>query len=429
MDAQERSGSEVWDVPYLSIDPKDVGRSYEAIIRVNSQSGKGGVAYLMATEHHLELPRGLQVDFAQRVQAITDSRGGELTGDELMAAFREQYLDHTRPYELLAYTHSSEEDSDQIAARVRVDGEERVIEGEGNGRSLRSSTRSRRRSASPSRSATTTSTRWPRAADAQAAAYVEADVDDEAFWGVGVHGSILTASLRAIVNAVNPFGGSTRGVRAPWRRRSRVAVAILGPHADVAQLARASACHAEGRGFESLHPLGGAPGKTGASFYRSCEWCGGSLCLGLCEVAATCANRDLLVLREVGDLDHTPGDLHASAVAAVGGEPVRAADGRGRVAAARAEAALAVPPELSNRRRGRRLAAHAARFRFGQALKLPATSRSSTIAFFLSVPRRSLKTAGRPAAPRTVRVPVSAVEGERPSGHVDLRVVRRTGLP
>ena len=73
MDAQERSGSDAWDVPYLPLDPKDVGRDYEAIIRVNSQSGKGGVAYLMSTEHHLELPRGLQVDFAQKVQAITDA--------------------------------------------------------------------------------------------------------------------------------------------------------------------------------------------------------------------------------------------------------------------------------------------------------------------------------------------------------------------
>ena len=87
MDAQARSGSEVWDVPYLSIDPKDVGRSYEAIIRVNSQSGKGGVAYLMAADHNLELPRGLQVDFARQVQQITDARGGELTGGELMEAF------------------------------------------------------------------------------------------------------------------------------------------------------------------------------------------------------------------------------------------------------------------------------------------------------------------------------------------------------
>ncbi|WP_114795813.1 2-isopropylmalate synthase [Gaiella occulta] len=203
MDAQERSGSEVWDVPYLAIDPKDVGRSYEAIIRVNSQSGKGGVAYLMESEHHLELPRGLQVDFARTVQQITDARGGELTADELMDAFRAHYLDHVRPYELLAYTHASEEDADQIAARVRVDGEERVIEGEGSGPvaalvnafaqafGVSISIRHYHEHA------------MAASADAKAAAYVEADVDDEAFWGVGVHGSILTASLRAVVNAVN----------------------------------------------------------------------------------------------------------------------------------------------------------------------------------------------------------------------------------
>jgi 2-isopropylmalate synthase len=203
MYAYERSGSPVWDVPYLPIDPKDVGRSYEAIIRVNSQSGKGGVAYLMEAEHHLELPRGLQVDFAQKVQAITDARGGELTADELMGVFREQYLDHVRPYELVAYTNSSEGDVDQIAARLRVNGDEQVIEGEGNGPiaalvdgfarafGVRVAIRDYHEHA------------MSASADAQAAAYVEADVDGEAFWGVGVHGSILTASLRAVVNAVN----------------------------------------------------------------------------------------------------------------------------------------------------------------------------------------------------------------------------------
>ena len=212
MDAQARSGSEVWDVPYLSIDPKDVGRSYEAIIRVNSQSGKGGVAYLMAADHSLELPRGLQVDFARRVQQITDARGGELTGGELMEAFTTHYLAHA-PYELVAYTHSSEEDADQIAARVKVDGEERVIEGEGNGPlaalvdafekafGISIAIRDYHEHA------------MSASADAKAAAYVEADVGDEAFWGVGVHGSILTASLRAIVNAVN----RAEAARAPSR--------------------------------------------------------------------------------------------------------------------------------------------------------------------------------------------------------------------
>lgn len=203
MDARERSGSDVWDVPYLSIDPKDVGRSYEAIIRVNSQSGKGGVAYLMSAEHSLELPRGLQVDFARRVQQITDARGGELTCDELMEAFSAHYLEHVSPYELVAYTHSSEEDSDQVAARVRVDGEERLIEGEGNGPLAALVDAFAKAFGIPISIRGYHEHAMAASVDAKAAAYVEADVGDEAFWGVGMHGSILTASLRAIVNAVN----------------------------------------------------------------------------------------------------------------------------------------------------------------------------------------------------------------------------------
>ena len=132
MYAQQRSSSGLWDVPYLAIDPMDVGRSYEAIIRVNSQSGKGGVSYLMETEHHLELPRGLQVDFAQKVQAITDARGDELTADELLAAFHEHYLSVDRPYRLVSFAHWSAEE-DRIVATVEVDGEAHEVTGVGNG--------------------------------------------------------------------------------------------------------------------------------------------------------------------------------------------------------------------------------------------------------------------------------------------------------
>jgi 2-isopropylmalate synthase len=203
MDAQERSGSEVWDVPYLPIDPKDLGRSYEAIIRVNSQSGKGGVAYLMETEHHLELPRGLQVDFARKVQAITDARGGELTGDELMDAFTVHYLGVTEPYALLGYTHSSGEESDRLVARLRVGGEELEVVGEGNGpiAALVHGLEERFGVAIDVREYHEHA--MGKGEDATAAAYVEADVGDEAFWGVGIHPSIVTASLRAVVNAVN----------------------------------------------------------------------------------------------------------------------------------------------------------------------------------------------------------------------------------
>jgi 2-isopropylmalate synthase len=202
MHAQRRSESELWDVPYLPVDPADVGRSYEAIIRVNSQSGKGGVAYLMETEHRLELPRGLQVDFAQKVQAITDLRGDELTSDELLAAFHEHYLSHTAPYALGSYTHSSG-DEDRVVAEVTVDAERHEIEGAGNGPIAALVDALERRFGLSVRINDYHEHAMAAAADATAAAYIEADVDGDVVWGVGLHPSIVTASLRAVVNAIN----------------------------------------------------------------------------------------------------------------------------------------------------------------------------------------------------------------------------------
>ncbi len=203
MHAQERSSSEVWDVPYLPIDPKDVGRTYEAIIRVNSQSGKGGVAYLMQVEHHLDFPRGLQVDFAQKVQAIVDARGGELTPEELLQTFHEQYLDHAEPFELVGHSLSSEGGIDRIAARLLVAGDERIVEGEGNGPIDALVTALSRELDAEVHVLDYYEHAMGRGEDATAAAYVEADVDGEVVWGVGIHSSIVTASLGAVVNAVN----------------------------------------------------------------------------------------------------------------------------------------------------------------------------------------------------------------------------------
>ncbi len=203
MYAQQRSETGVWDVPYLPIDPMDLGRTYEAIIRVNSQSGKGGVAYLMETEHHLDLPRGLQVDFAQKVQSITDARGDELTADELLAAFHDHYLSHTRPYEIVSYTHMSANDHDTITAKLRVNGEEQEIVGNGNGPIAALVDAISTTFGINVRIRDYHEHTMAASADATAAAYIEADVDDEAFWGVGLHPSIVTASLRAVLNAVN----------------------------------------------------------------------------------------------------------------------------------------------------------------------------------------------------------------------------------
>jgi 2-isopropylmalate synthase len=169
---------------------------------VNSQSGKGGVAYLMESEHHLELPRGLQIDFAQKVQAITDARGDELTGAELLEAFQLHYLAHTRPYELVSYAHWSAED-DRIVAQMLVHGEPQELSGAGNGPIAALVDIFERQLEIPVRIRDYHEHAMAARADATAAAYVEADVGDDVVWGVGLHRSITTASLRAVVNAVN----------------------------------------------------------------------------------------------------------------------------------------------------------------------------------------------------------------------------------
>jgi 2-isopropylmalate synthase len=180
----------------------DLGRTYEAIIRVNSQSGKGGVAYLMERDHHLKLPRGLQVDLAARVQQVTDATGEEVTADDVYEIFRAHYLTHTSPYELLAYTHSSAE-VDQLALHLLVDGEEHELQGTGNGPIAALVDSLERSFGVVVRIRDYEEHAMSASADALAAAYVEAEVDDEVVWGVGIHASIATASLRAVVNAVN----------------------------------------------------------------------------------------------------------------------------------------------------------------------------------------------------------------------------------
>ncbi|WP_029108504.1 2-isopropylmalate synthase [Mycobacterium sp. URHD0025] len=195
----------LWQVPYLPIDPKDVGRTYEAVIRVNSQSGKGGVAYIMKADHGLSLPRRLQIEFSQAIQAITDGEGGEVSPKEIWGAFSEEYLAPITPLERIRQkVDASEEDggTDTITAIVKIDGVEREIIGAGNG-PLAAFVDALGAIGYDINVLDYSEHAMSSGEEAQAAAYVEASIGGRTVWGVGIATSITTASLRAVVSAVN----------------------------------------------------------------------------------------------------------------------------------------------------------------------------------------------------------------------------------
>ncbi|AZI57131.1 2-isopropylmalate synthase [Nakamurella antarctica] len=195
-----------WAVPYLPIDPHDVGRSYEAVIRVNSQSGKGGVAYIMKSEYGLDLPRRLQIEFSRVVQGFTDTEGGEVSPAGMWQYFSAEYLERTAPVTLVRARIETPEDADeghdQIAARVVVDGEESVIHGTGNG-PLASFCNALAGVDVDVRVLDYVEHALSAGGDARAAAYVECAVNGVVVWGVGVDSSIMTASMKAVVSAYN----------------------------------------------------------------------------------------------------------------------------------------------------------------------------------------------------------------------------------
>lgn len=195
----------LWQVPYLPIDPKDVGRTYEAVIRVNSQSGKGGVAYIMKADHGLALPRRLQIEFSQAIQKITDGEGGEVSPKEMWDVFAEEYLAPIRPLERIRQKVDAAEvdgGTDTITAVVKVDGVEREIVGAGNG-PLAAFVDALGAIGIHVSVLDYSEHALSAGEEAQAAAYVEASVGGRTVWGVGIATSITTASLRAVVSAVN----------------------------------------------------------------------------------------------------------------------------------------------------------------------------------------------------------------------------------
>jgi len=196
-----------WAVPYLPIDPLDIGRTYEAVIRVNSQSGKGGVAYLMKNEHHLDLPRRLQIEFSKVVQAKTDEEGGEIGADALWQIFEDEYLPtQSAPwgrFRLKGLSQTSVLGEDvHLSVTLADRGELQELKGQGNG---------------PIAAFCNILTEYgvdvrvldyyehalSAGGDASAAAYLECAIDGQTFWGVGIDPNTTTASLKAVVSAIN----------------------------------------------------------------------------------------------------------------------------------------------------------------------------------------------------------------------------------
>jgi 2-isopropylmalate synthase len=195
---------DTWEVPYLPIDPKHVGRSYEAVIRVNSQSGKGGVAYIMKAEHGLDLPRRLQIEFSKTIQHITEDTGTEITPGAMWDTFRAEYLPETPAVRLLTHETTTGEAGSKVTAQLLVDGEHRTVAGVGNG-PIAAFVAAVRESLGVDIDVVDYSEHAVTAgSDATAVAYVETQSGDgDVRWGIGMHESITTASLRAVVSAVN----------------------------------------------------------------------------------------------------------------------------------------------------------------------------------------------------------------------------------
>ncbi|WP_433081107.1 2-isopropylmalate synthase [Dactylosporangium sp. CA-052675] len=190
-----------WGVPYLPVDPKDLGRSYEAVIRVNSQSGKGGVAYVMKSEHHLDLPRRLQIEFSGVVQRHTDDEGGEVNPQQMWDFFAGEYFSDRR-FTLTSYEASTVDGKVTLEAEITVDGQARSVHATGNG-PIDAFVHALGDVGVDVRVLDYAEHALTSGEGAQAAAYVECSVDGRTYWGVGIDANIVTASLRAVLSAAN----------------------------------------------------------------------------------------------------------------------------------------------------------------------------------------------------------------------------------
>ncbi|MFI6872702.1 2-isopropylmalate synthase [Streptomyces sp. NPDC050400] len=196
-----------WAVPYLPIDPKDVGRSYEAVIRVNSQSGKGGIAYVLKNDHSLDLPRRMQVEFSKVIQAKTDAEGGEVTPKEIWSTFQDEYLPNpNNPWGRIqvktGQTTTDTDGVDTLTVEAEVDGAEQVLVGTGNG-PISAFFHALQGIGVDARLLDYQEHTMSEGASAVAASYIEVAIEDKVLWGIGIDANTTRASLKAVVSAVN----------------------------------------------------------------------------------------------------------------------------------------------------------------------------------------------------------------------------------
>ncbi|MFI8290023.1 2-isopropylmalate synthase [Streptomyces sp. ms191] len=199
-----------WAVPYLPIDPKDVGRSYEAVIRVNSQSGKGGIAYVLKNDHKLDLPRRMQIEFSKIIQQKTDTEGGEVTPAAIWSVFQDEYLPSTdsaaerwgRIQLRSGQTTSDTDGTDTLTVEAVVDGVDTVLTGSGNG-PISAFFAALQAIGVDARLLDYQEHTMSEGASAQAASYIECAIDGKVLWGIGIDANTTRASLKAVISAVN----------------------------------------------------------------------------------------------------------------------------------------------------------------------------------------------------------------------------------
>jgi len=202
-------------VPYIPIDPVDVGRSYEDVVRVNSQSGKGGVAYLLKAEHNLDLPRRMQIEFTRVIQGIADRTGKELTASDIFDEFGATYLGLDRPFLLNGFESAQNakgKDQTLLTARITEDGEPRIVQGSGPGSLSAFVSGLTELVGEELRVLDYYEHSKGSGTDAVAVTFIEMQIAGVDIWGCGMHTDIITSSMRAVLSAINRNRSSASSV-------------------------------------------------------------------------------------------------------------------------------------------------------------------------------------------------------------------------